>query len=349
MQAIKDLAQILGLSGACRALGVPRSYVYRARRAAVEPAVSQPVRPRPASPRALSEEERAKVLDLLNSERFQDQAPGEVYAALLDEGQYMCSVRTMYRILDDNDEVQERRDQLRHPPRVKPRLVATGPNQVWSWDITKLRSTHKGVYYYLYTIIDIFSRYVVGWMIAERESADLAEQLIDETCARHGITPGQLTLHADRGAPMTAQTVVMLMAHLGVTESHSRPHVSNDNPFSEAIFKTVKYHAQYPGEFGSAVDVRAWGREFFPWYNEEHHHTGLALLTPADVHFGRTRTILARRQAVLAQAYAAHPERFVNGKPQPLQPPSEVWINRPSVDAPDAQEPDRGLPSVDRG
>ena len=267
---------------------------------------------------------------MLNSERFQDCAPREVYATLLDEEQYLCSWRTMYRILKERNQVRERRNQLCHPTYTKPELLATDANQLWSWDLTKLRGPAKWTYYYLYTILDVFSRYVVGWLIAESESAMLAKQLISETCTKQGIEPDQLTLHADRGSSMTSKTVALLLADLGVTKTHSRPHVSNDNPYSESQFKTMKYRPAYPDRFGSIQDARAWARSFFHWYNQEHHHTGLGLLTPATVHYGEAQSVIDQRQQVLRAAYAAHPERFVHGEPKPPALPTEVWINRPS-------------------
>jgi len=321
MQRAKDLSGKVGLKAACAALGVPRSSLYRAEQ------------PRPScvrtSPRALGAEEKNTVRDTLNSSRFQDQSPREAYAALLDEGKYLCSWRSMYRVLDENREVCERRDQLRHPNYVKPELLATTPNQLWSWDITKLLGPTKWTYFYLYVILDVFSRYVVGWMIAERESATLAEELITQTCARQGIERGQLTIHADRGSAMTSKTVALLLADLGITKTHSRPHVSNDNPYSEAQFKTLKYHHDYPARFGSRQDARTWATTFFDWYNNEHYHTGIALLTPADVHFNRSQSVLQKRQAVLRAAYERHPERFVKGRPAPAPLPPAVWINPP--------------------
>jgi putative transposase len=302
---------------------------------------------RPVPPRALSATEQEQVRELLNSERFQDLAPREVYAELLDEERYVCSISTMYRILAKHAEVRERRNQLRHPVYHKPELLATGPNQVWSWDITELRGPSKGVYYHLYVIIDIYSRYVVGWMIAEVESAELAEQLIAETCAKQGVQRAQLTLHADRGSPMVAKTVASLLADLGVAKSHSRPHVSNDNPYSEAQFKTLKYRPDYPDRFGSLADARQWARSFFAWYNERHHHSGLGLLTPALVHTGRAEIVRQKRQAVLRQAYQAHPERFPKGLPRPARLPEAVWINPPKSAA--AAEPDRGSPAAVAG
>jgi transposase InsO family protein len=330
IQTAEELAASQGVAAACAVLAVPRSSLYRARPATNVPEAPAPEPPsRPAPPRALSPTEQAQVRELLNSERFQDLAPREIYAELLDEEHYLCSISTMYRILAEHAEVRERRDQRRHPLYRKPELLATGPNQVWSWDITKLRGPSKGLYYYLYVIIDIYSRYVVGWLIAEIESAELAEQLIAETCAKQGVQRAQLTLHADNGSPMIAKTVVSLLADLGVAKSHSRPHVSNDNPYSEAQFKTLKYRPDYPDRFGSLADTRQWARSFFAWYNEQHHHIGLGLLTPMVVHTGRANTVRQQRQAVLQQAYQTHPERFVRGQPQPTKLPEAVWINPP--------------------
>jgi putative transposase len=261
---------------------------------------------------------------------------------LLDEKRYLCSERTMYRILAANQEVRERRDQLRHPPYVAPQLLATRPNQLWSWDITKLLGPAKWTYFYLYVILDVFSRYVVGWMVAHRESAILAHKLIGETCARQGIVPGELTLHADRGSSMTSKPVAFLLADLGVTKTHSRPHVSDDNPFSEAQFKTLKYRPDFPDRFGCILDARGFCRAFFPWYNTEHHHSGIGLLTPEDVHLGRAAKRVTARADVLAAAYAAHPERFVHGAPQPAAAPTAVWINPPKpLLATDTQDTDR--------
>jgi putative transposase len=269
------------------------------------------------------------VRQTLNSERFQDRAPRQVYATLLDEGQYLCSWRTMYRILEDYQEVRERRDQLRHPHYIKPELLATAPNQLWSWDITKLKGPAKWTYYYLYTVLDVFSRYVPGWLIAECESATLAKQLIAESCAKQGIEPDQLTLHADRGSAMISKTVAQLLGDLGVTKTHSRPYVPNDNPYSEAQFKTMKYRPDFPERFGSLEDARAWARTFFHWYNHQHYHSGLCLLKPVTVHYSQAQAVLEQRHTVLQAAYAAHPERFVRGEPKLLSLPAEVWINKP--------------------
>lgn len=323
----EQLAETIGVSAACQALDVVRSSLYRAR-----PSIEvSPKLERQASLRALQPKEKEEVRKVLNSDRFQDQVPREVYATLMDEGKYLCSWRTMYRILDENQEVQERRNQLRHPNYVKPELLATQPNQLWSWDITKLLGPAKWTYYYLYNILDVFSRYSVGWMIAPCESARLAEELIAATCVRQGIQPEQLTIHADRGSSMTSKPVALLMADLGVTKTHSRPHVSNDNPFSEAQFKTLKYRPDYPNRFGCQSDARAWTTEFFRWYNYEHHHSGIGLLTPADVHFGRAQAVLDQRQQVLQVAYEKNPERFVKGVSRPVQLPQAVWINPPKA------------------
>ena len=276
MSAVQQLASSVGQAAACRALGVPRASWYRS----LQPVAVTAERPTPA--RALPPAERQVVLDHLHAERFRDKAPAEVFATLLDEGIFLCSVSTMYRILDENGEVRERRDQLRHPEYKKPELLATAPNQVWSWDITKLLGPAKWTYFYLYVILDIFSRYVVGWMVADGESAQLAKRLIAETCDKQLIVPGQLNLHADRGTSMTSKPVAFLLADLGVTKTHSRPHVSDDNPYSESQFKTLKYRPEFPERFGSIQDARAFGQQFFPWYNGEHHHSGIAMLDARD-------------------------------------------------------------------
>jgi putative transposase len=320
---VKILAKQIGVQAACAAVGVPRSTYYRAFQ--LKGAAHGHTTPS----RALKAEEQEAVVKILNSERFQDDAPREVYATLLDEGQYLCNWRTMYRILHTRQEVRERRNQLRHPQYTKPELLATRPNELWSWDITKLLGPHKWTYFYLYVILDVFSRYVPGWMIATQEAAHLAKELVAETCDRQGIALHQLTLHADRGQPMISKTLAMLLADLGVTKSHSRPSVSNDNPFSEAQFKTLKYRSDYPGRFGSLEDARNWARSFFNWYNYEHYHTGIELLTPASVHFGQAEFVIAQRQQVLLAAYERHPERFVKGPPVLKSLPKAVWINPP--------------------
>jgi len=277
----------------------------------------------------LKAEERQQVLRVLHSEKFVDKAPQEVYAALLDEGQYVCSIRTMYRLLEANQEVKERRNQLRHPTYQKPELLATAPNQVWSWDITKLLGPVKWTYFYLYVILDIFSRYVVGWMIASQESKALAQKLIQETIEKQNIHPGQLTIHADRGASMKSKPVALLLSDLGVTKTHSRPHTSDDNPYSEAQFKTLKYRPDFPERFGSLEDARAFCQAFFSWYNTEHHHSGIGLMTPQGVHYGLAQEIFKAREKVLLAAYEKHPERFVRKVPVPLALPQAAWINPP--------------------
>ncbi|MBL8911433.1 MAG: IS3 family transposase [Archangium sp.] len=323
INAITTLGPEVGIVAACAALGLARATFYRQLNPVHGPA------PKKASPRALTADEKQAVLDVLHEPRFADLAPAEVYATLLDEGRYLCSERTMYRVLAENHEVRERRDQLRHPKYEAPQLLATKPNQLWSWDITKLLGPAKWTYFYLYVILDVFSRHVVGWMVADGESAALAERLIRETCERQGIAPGQLTIHADRGSSMTSKPVALLMADLGVTKTHSRPHVSDDNPFSEAQFKTLKYRPDFPERFGAIEDARSFCRDFFDWYSNEHHHVSLGLLTPADVHYGRADQRRADRARVLDLAHLVHPERFVHGRPTPPPAPTEVWINKP--------------------
>jgi putative transposase len=307
----------------CEALGASRATVSRRTRPP-SPKVS-----RPPAVRALDSAEKQQVVDVLCSERFVDRSPAEVFHTLLDEGRYHCSERTMYRILAERDEVKERRDQLRHPKHKRPELVATGPNQVWSWDITKLRTTEKWSYFNLYVLLDIFSRYVVGWMIARQENAALAKQLVEDSVAKHGVEPGILVLHSDRGAPMTSKTLAQLLADLDITRSLSRPHVSNDNPFSESHFKTAKYHPSYPGRFAVLDEAIAWGRKFFPWYNDEHKHSGIAFLTPSDVFYGRADATLDHRHDVRRAAYQARPMRFPHGPPKRVELPAATYINPP--------------------
>ncbi len=328
MDAARTLTSEVGIKPACDALGMSRAGFYRTQARTSGPQVEPTTRPSPA--RALSADERQGVLDLLHADRFADQAPHEVYATLLDEGVYHCSIRTMYRILNEHTEVKERRNQLRHPVYQKPELLATAPNQVWSWDITKLLGPVTWSYFYLYVILDIFSRYVVGWMVAPAESAALAERLISETCAKQGIETGQLTIHADRGSSMKSKPVALLLADLGVTKTHSRPHTSDDNPYSEAQFKTLKYRPDFPDRFGSIADARSFCQVFFPWYNTEHRHSGIGLLTPETLHYGLADEVRAARAAVLKAAYAAHPERFVRQMPVPPIVPEAVWINQPT-------------------
>ena len=324
MNAVTEVAPLVGIVMACVMLAVARATYYRSLR----PRILPPARPTP--PRALGPGERQAVLDVLHEPRFVDLAPVEVYATLLDESRYLCSERTMYRILAANQEVRERRDQLRHQNHPRPELLATRPNELWSWDITKLLGPQKWTYFYLYVILDVFSRYVVGWMVAHEESAALARKLIEETCRRQGVEPDQLTLHADRGSSMTSKSVALLLADLGVTKTHSRPHVSNDNPFSESAFKTLKYRPGFPDRFMHIEHARAHGGPFFDWYNNDHHHGSLGLCTPHDVHYGLAAQTLQRRAAVLDAAFLAHPERFARGRPVPATPPHEVWINKPA-------------------
>lgn len=333
MAAVEDLATKVGTRQACQVLGVPRAAVYRRRGRLEGP---PPPRPRPTPPLALKADERQKVLDLLHSDRFVDSSPRQIYATLLDEGTYLCSERTFYRVLAAEGEVRERRDQLRHPAYQKPELLATEPNQVWSWDITKLLGPTKWTYYYLYVILDIYSRFVTGWMLAEAERANLAEELIKQTLERHQIASGQLILHADRGSSMTSRPVALLLADLGVTKTHSRPHTSNDNPFSEAQFKTLKYHPRFPQRFDSPQQARQFCRDFFAWYNTEHRHSSLGLLTPEVVHFNRADEVLAQRGQVLQAAFEKNPHRFRGRSPRPPRLPQAVWINPPT----DPQDPE---------
>ena len=333
MNAVTDLAPTVGIVAACDFLSVSRASFYRQRPVLGPPVASatEPALPvgRTAPGRSLSEAEREVVLQVLHEERFQDRSPAAVQATLLDEGQYLCSTRTMYRILEQKGESRERRDQLVHPAYHKPELLATAPNQLWSWDITKLRGPAKWTYFYLYVILDVFSRYVTGWMIAYREGADLAKEFIEEAISKHQIPAGQLTIHADRGRVMKSKPVASLMADLGVTKSHSRPYVSDDNPYSESQFRTMKYRPEFPDRFGCIQDSRAFCQQFFTWYNEDHRHSGIAMLAPAVVHFGEAQAALAQRQIVLDAAYRAHPDRFVRQSPKPLPLPSDVWINKP--------------------
>jgi putative transposase len=330
MAATVCLPREVATAPVCQALGLSRAVIYR-RRNPEEAKVKQP-RPRPA--RALDPQERQKVLDTLHAERFCDLSPVEAYQTLLEEGRYLCSSRTMYRILVDNKEVRERRNQLRHPRYHRPELVATRPNQVWSWDITKLKGPIKWTYYHLYVMLDLFSRYVVGWLLAMNESASLAARLVAETCAKQNVREGDLTIHADRGTAMTSKTLAEKLIDLGVNKTHSRPRVSNDNPFSEAQFRTLKYWPGFPDRFDSPQHGREVHRTFFPWYNHEHHHSALRYLTPAVVHHGRAEQVLAERHRVLTAAYLERPERFVNGPPRLERLPKAVWINPPEKSTP---------------
>ena len=326
---VEEQGARLGIAPTCAALGLPRATFYRQRRR--RPGAGPTVPRMRRSPRqALAPTEREAVLALLHEEQFVDLPPAQVWAQLLDGGRVPpCSIRTMYRVLAANQEVRERRDQLRHPVYQKPELLATGPNQVWSWDITKLLGPVKWTYFYLYVLLDIFSRYVVGWLLARQESAALAKVLIQESCQRQAIDAGQLIIHADRGPSMTSQPVALLLATLGVLPSHSRPHVSDDNPFSEAQFKTLKYRPDFPARFGSIEDSEGFCQRFFPWYNTEHRHVALGLMTPYDMHYGLAPAKWAQRAEVLRAAYAAHPERFPRGIPLPPPLPTAAWINKP--------------------
>ncbi len=329
-QAVIELAPRIGVRQACDAVGVAQAGYYRRHRLCPAPARPAPTPHRErAQPRALSLAERQAILDVLHSDRFVDMSPAEVWATLLDEGVYLGSQSTFYRLLRQAGEVRERRAQATHPAKVKPELVAHGPNEVWSWDITKLRGPAKWTWYHLYVILDIYSRYVVGWMLASRESGPLAEVLIRQTLTKQGIARDQLTIHADRGSSMTSKPVAFLLADLGITQSHSRPHVSDDNPFSEAQFKTLKYRPDFPDRFDSIQAARRHCADFFPWYNEEHRHTGLGLHTAADVHYGTAHAVRDKRAGVLDAAYAEHPERFVRKQPEPPKLPTTAAINPP--------------------
>ena len=331
MDATLQLSCTVGIESACDALGVARASFYR-RRPLFGPPLAESI-PLPVvrslPPRALSSGEREGVLAVLNSERFQDCAPAAIHASLLDDGRYLCSVRTMYRVLEENGPTRDRRDQLVHPQYQKPELLATAPNQLWSWDITKLRGPVKWTYFYLYVILDVFSRFVVGWMLAPRESAELARKLIEETCEKQNIQPDSLGLHADRGSAMRSKPVALLLADLSVTKTHSRPYTSNDNPYSESQFRTMKYRPEFPDRFGCLQDARAFCQTFFPWYNDEHRHSGIGMMTPAMVHYGLAPAVRENRQRALDVAYAAHTERFVRRAPTPPPLPKEVWINKP--------------------
>lgn len=323
MNAIIELSEQTSIKAACDAFAFSRATFYRRQMSKASDT------DRPAPPLALSAAEEQIVLDVLHEPRFRDFTPYYVYATLLDEGIYHCSIRTMYRLLAKQGEVKERRRQVSRSQYTKPELLATGSNQVWSWDITKLKGPAKWNYYHLYVIIDIFSRYVVGWMIAHREAATLAKRLIKDTCKKQCIRPKQLTIHADRGSSMKSKAVALLLADLGVTKTHSRPQVSNDNPYSESQFKTLKYCPDFPERFGSIEDARSFCRNFFHWYNSEHKHSGLGLMTPESVHYGDDKEILQHRATVLKEAFKEHPKRFKGKMPQPLPVPEAAWINPP--------------------
>jgi putative transposase len=324
---VTELEPLIGVRQACVLTGRSRASHYRDARGPIQ----GPPAPRGAPTNKLSGAEFDALLDLLRSEPFVDLAPAQVWAILLDAGTYMASISTMYRVLRSQGEVGERRRHATHPARVRPELVARGPNQVWSWDISKLKGPSKGVYYDLYVIIDIFSRYVVGWMVAPVETAQLAKAFIAATIKAHGVTTKMLTIHADRGTSMTSKPVAVLLAELGVTRTHSRPHVSNDNPYSEAAFKTLKYCPAFPERFGSIEHARAFCAEFFDYYNHHHRHSGIALHTPASMHFGTADAVQDARTRVLAAAYTANPRRFCNRRPTPPKMPTIAWINQPTI------------------
>jgi putative transposase len=325
--AVQELRPLVGTRPACRALGVAPATLYRRRR----PPVPKASRPRPTPARALSTCERDAVLVELHSDRFLDASPAAVVATLLDEGRYLASERTMYRVLAAEGEVKERRNQLTHPSYQKPELLALRPNEVWSWDISKLKGPATWTYYYLYAVLDVFSRYIVGWTLQHRESGEVAKALIAQATEQQEITPGTLTIHADRGSSMTSKPVAFLLADLGVTRTHNRPYTSSDNPYSEAHFKTLKYRPDFPARFDSIEVARDFCRDFFSWYNHEHRHSGIGLMTPESVHYGRAKEIHEERARVLAAAYSRTPERFVLRPPRPPALPTAAWINKPET------------------
>ncbi len=328
-QTVQELTPIVGTRPACKALGASPATIYRRRR----PPQPRPHRPRPASARALSERERERVLELLHSDRFADSSPAQVWATLLDEGRYLASERTMYRLLASrHGRVQERRNQLTHPAYTRPELLAERPNELWSWDISKLKGPATWSCFHLYVILDVFSRYCVGWTVQPRESAELAKALISQAVEQQQIEPGRLTVHADRGTSMRSKPVAFLLADLGVLKTHSRPYTSTDNPYSEAQFKTMKYRPEFPDRFDSIEHARAFCRTFFDWYNHAHRHSGIALMTPAAVHNGSAPELQTQRARVLQAAYAATPERFVRRPPTPPELPTAVWINKPAIE-----------------
>lgn len=330
MPIVEEESSRHGVAPCCRTLEVPRASFYRWRYRKRHPAL---VRRRPAPARAHSRGERQEVLSVLNSERFRDVSVPEVLYTCLEEGRYLASPSTAYRLLKQEGASGERRNQLIHPVYPRPELLATRPNQVWSWDITKILTFEKWTYIYLYVLMDIFSRYVVGWLMAPAESATLARELIAESYRKQAIRPRSLTVHADRGSSMRSKTVAQLLCDLDIRKTHSRPHVSNDNPFSESQFKTMKYCPIFPGRVGSIQEGRSFGHRFFPWYNNQHRHSGIAYLTPAQLHYGKAQQVLDARHRLLLDAAARHPERFVHGAPKRLLAPSAVWINPPRPNA----------------
>ncbi len=327
-RTVEELTPIIGTRPACRAVGASVATIYRRRR----PPGPRPARPRPMPDRALSEPERDAVLEVLHSERFGDVSPEETYATLLDDGTYLCSPRTMYRILAaHHGGVRERRDQLTHPQYAKPELLAERPNELWSWDVSKLKGPAKWTWFYLYVILDVFSRYVVAWTVQDRENGQLATALIEQATEQQQITPKILTLHADRGGPMRSKPLAFLLADLGITKTHSRPYTSSDNPYSEANFKTLKYRPEFPARFDDIEAARDHCRVFVDWYNHQHQHSGIGLMTPAAVHYGQAQQLHAARAHVLDAAFAAHPERFVRKPPAPPELPTAAWLNKPNT------------------
>ena len=320
---IRELAATIGVTLACVLVGISRATYYRSLRA------PKPSQRRRRNIRRLSKALRAEILAVLNSDRFMDQPPRQIWAALLDEGRYLCHWRTMYRILRENKQIQERRNQRTHPSYTKSELLASAPNQLWSWYITTLKGPSKGIYFKLYVILDVFSRYVVGWTIAPFESAAVAKDLITTTIARQNVREGQLTIHSDRGSVMVSKTYVQLLGDLGVVGSYNRPYRSNDNPYSESHFRTMKYHRTYLSRFGSLEDAQSWAREFFEWYNNEFYHSEIALMHPATVHYGKADQVWQDRQRVMDAAYARDPDQFSGGAPQVPKPRRRAWINKP--------------------
>jgi len=329
MTVIEQRPTRMPLTLACHSLGLNRSSVYAWRKRLEQQDSMAPRRSRQQAPqpRALSEQEREQVIATLHDDVFVDQPPAQVYHALLEQGICLCSISTMHRLLHQQDENGERRQQRPAQHHAVPRLVARAPNEVWTWDVTKLPLRQRGVYLSLYVVLDLFSRFVVAWMVSTKENSALAKQLISEAASRYDIKPGQLTLHQDRGSPMIARGYLEEMMALDITCSHSRPRVSNDNPFSESQFKTLKYQPDYPGRFDDVAQARQWCETYFQWYNGQHHHSGLAGFTPEQVFTGQYREVAAIKQRALDARFARNPERFVKGRPTVKLPPDHVAIN----------------------
>lgn len=323
---VNDLSAKVGTKKACNGFGIPRSSYYYWKNPDSKTVLH---RDRKLPDFAYTNAEKHEILNVMNSDIYMNQTPYEIYASQLDEGKYICSVRTMYRILSENDQVKERRKIRMSTNYKKPELLATKSNQIWTWDITKLKGPEKWTYFYLYVMIDIFSRFVVGWMVAFRELSSLAKEFITETYKRQNIKRDQLTIHADRGTSMKSQPVAFLLSDLGVTKSHSRPYVSNDNPYSESHFKTMKYRPEFPERFNSLAEAREFCRSFFDWYNKDHYHSGIGFLTPESIHYGFAENILENRKKVLLNAFEKNPKRFRSKKPKLKNLPKSVWINKP--------------------